>query len=190
MAKLAVDRVVEREAREAACRTDEIPLGMPEDPQMLPRVEGADAATREHLAARYGHAAIDVLELAAKSPELARRICPGAPDIAAEAAFAARREQVRSLADVLLRRTRLGLTHARELSQPGAEGPALAAAAIAGELGWDGERVARELERWSDVAAAEGLVPAGAEEPVAAAVPAEETGKEPLREGAGPEEAR
>jgi glycerol-3-phosphate dehydrogenase len=190
MAKLAVDRVVEREAREAACRTDEIPLGMPEDPQTLPRVEGADAATREHLAARYGHAAIDVLELAAKSPELAGRICPGAPDIAAEAAFAARREQVRSLADVLLRRARLGLTHARELSRPGAEGPALAAAAIAGELGWDGERVARELERWSEVAAAEGLVPAGAEEPVAAAAPAEETGREPLREGAAPEEAR
>jgi glycerol-3-phosphate dehydrogenase len=162
MAKLAVDRVVEREGREAPCRTHEIPLGMPEDPEGLPRVEGIDEEGREHLASRYGHAAIDVLELAQGSPELARPLCPGMPDIAAEAAFAARREQARSLADVLLRRTRLGLTSARELCRPGAEGPELAARALAGELDWDQDHVALELERWREVAAAEGLVPRAA----------------------------
>ena len=168
MAKLAVDRIVEREGRESPCRTHEIPLGMPEDPARLPQVEEIEGDTREHLAARYGHAAIDVLDLAASSPELARRICPSAPDIAAEAAFAARREQVRSLADVLLRRTRLGLTCARELTPADAEGPAIAAGALAGELGWDDQRVARELESWREVARAEGLVPA----PGGASVPA------------------
>ncbi|HEX2233152.1 MAG TPA: glycerol-3-phosphate dehydrogenase/oxidase [Thermoleophilaceae bacterium] len=188
MAKLAVDRVVEREGREAPCRTEEIPLGMPEGPEQLPRVEGVEQDTREHLAARYGHAANDVLELAASSPELRRRICAAAPDIAAEAAFAARREQVRSLADVLLRRTRLGLTCARELSEAGTDGPAIAARAIAGELGWDGDRVERELEGWRDVAKAEGLVPAGAGPPVPEPVPAE-SGRAPLQEGGAPEEA-
>jgi glycerol-3-phosphate dehydrogenase len=168
MAKLAVDRIVEREGRESPCRTHEIPLGMPEDPARLPQVEEIEGDTREHLAARYGHAAIDVLDLAASSPELARRICPSAPDIAAEAAFAARREQVRSLADVLLRRTRLGLTCARELTLADAEGPAIAAGALAGELGWEDQRVARELESWREVARAEGLVPA----PGGASVPA------------------
>jgi glycerol-3-phosphate dehydrogenase len=163
MAKLAVDRVVEREGRDAPCRTDDIPLGMPEDPDELPEVEGTDADTRAHLAARYGHAAVDVLKLASGSPKLAQRICPELPDIAAEAAFAARREQARSLADVLLRRTRLGLTCARALCAEGAEGPELAARAMAGELGWDDQRVLREVEGWKEVGRAEGLVPAARE---------------------------
>jgi glycerol-3-phosphate dehydrogenase len=202
MAKLAVDRIVEREGREAPCRTHEIPLGMPEDPERLPVVEGVDDETGLHLAARYGHAAMDVLELAAGSPELSRRLCPGAPDIAAEVAFAARREQVRSLPDVLLRRTRLGLTCARELCREDAEGPALAATALAAELGWDERRVARELEGWREVARAEGLVPAAAGAPAPAAgehapaggAPAptavpHEPERAPLREGGAPEEA-
>jgi glycerol-3-phosphate dehydrogenase len=159
MAKLAVDRIVEREGREAPCRTHEIPLGMPAADGELPEVEGVDEDSRAHLAGRYGHAAVDVLELAGADPELARRISPELPDLVAEATFAARREQVWSLADVLLRRTRLGLLDARKLSEQGAEGPALTAAALAGELGWDDSRVARELEDWREVARAEGLVP-------------------------------
>src|SRR5207302_4790073 len=41
LAKLAVDRIVERDGREAPCRTHEIPLGEPTDPERLERVEGA-----------------------------------------------------------------------------------------------------------------------------------------------------
>src|SRR5260221_314145 len=86
------------------------------------------------LAGRYGHAARDVLGVAGERGELAQPVVPGQPDLLAELAFAARREQARSLADVLLRRTRLGLLAAREL-----EGDALERAGIAlgGELGWD-----------------------------------------------------
>ena len=47
------------------------------------------------------------------------RCSPGHPDLLAEAAHAARREQARTVGDVLLRRTRLGLTAARELCAPG-----------------------------------------------------------------------
>ena len=43
------------------------------------------------------------------------RSSPGLPDLLAEVALAARREQARSIGDVLLRRTRLGLLAAREL---------------------------------------------------------------------------
>jgi glycerol-3-phosphate dehydrogenase len=161
MAKMAVDRVVEREGREAPCRTDEIPLGMPVDPGELPPVEGVDEDSRRHLAARYGHSALDVAELAAGTPELARRISPELPDLVAEALFAARREQARSVADVLLRRTRLGLLDARSLSADGAEGPELVARALAPELGWDEARVQAETERWRETARAEGLVPGG-----------------------------
>jgi glycerol-3-phosphate dehydrogenase len=68
-------------------------------------------------------------------------------------------EQARSLADVLLRRTRLGLLDARALSAPGSEGARLAARAVGGELGWDEARVEQELRNWAEVARLEGLVP-------------------------------
>jgi glycerol-3-phosphate dehydrogenase len=167
MAKLAVDRVVEREGREAPCRTEQIPLGMPVDPAELPEVDGVDEESVRHLAARYGYAAFDVLEQAQESPELRRRIVADLPDIAAEAAFAVRREQAGALSDVLLRRTRLGLTAARALCGD-TDGAEVAARAMGGELGWDDARVARELEDWGEVARAEGLVPEGGAVPVAA----------------------
>jgi glycerol-3-phosphate dehydrogenase len=160
---MAVDRIVEREGREASCRTDEIPLGMPVDLEELAAVEGVDDESRAHLAARYGYAARDMLELVATRPELAQRISPELPDLVGEAVFAARREQVRALADVLLRRTRLGLLDARGLCADGAEGPELVARALAPELGWDERRVSAELDAWREVARAEGLVPEAAE---------------------------
>jgi glycerol-3-phosphate dehydrogenase len=162
MAKLAVDRIVERDGREAPCRTHEIPIGLPEDVADLPDVPGVEHDSRVHLAARYGHAAGDVLRLAAAAPQLARRLSPDLPDIAAEAAFAAGHEQARSVADALLRRTRVGLLDARRLAAPGAEGPRLAARAMAGQLGWDEARVERELREWAEVMRLEALVPAGA----------------------------
>jgi glycerol-3-phosphate dehydrogenase len=159
MAKSAVDRIVEREGREAPCRTHEIPIGLPEDAASLPEVPGVDEGSRAHLAARYGHAARDVLRLAAAAPQLATRISPELPDITAEAAFAAGHEQARSVADVLLRRTRLGLLDARVLCAPDSEGARRAARAMAGELGWDDARVEQELRDWADVSRREGLVP-------------------------------
>jgi glycerol-3-phosphate dehydrogenase len=156
MAKVAVDRLVEREARDAPCRTHEIPLGEPADPETLPAVEGVDDDSRAALAARYGHAADDVLALAAERPELAERILPGLPDLLAEAVFAARREQAIAVGDVLLRRTRLGLLAGRELAEAGCDAPARVAQALAGELGWDEDRAEREAERFREEAAAEG----------------------------------
>jgi glycerol-3-phosphate dehydrogenase len=159
MAKLAVDRVVEREGRDAPCRTHEIQLGMPVDADELPDAPGVDGESRVHLAARYGHAANLVIRLAAVDSALATRISPDLPDIAAEAAFAADHEQAHTVADVLLRRTRLGLLDARRLCEPGAEGPVKVVRAMAGQLDWDEARVERELADWYDVARAEGLVP-------------------------------
>jgi glycerol-3-phosphate dehydrogenase len=159
MAKLAVDRIVEREGREALCRTHEIPLGMATDPSSLPGAEGLDQRQRHSLAHRYGHAAVEVLAIAAGDGALSSRVSPDLPDLVAEGAFAVRREQARSLADVLLRRTRLGLLDARRLAAPGAEGAEAMAHAIAAELGWtERERVA-QLDEWRRVAAVEGLVP-------------------------------
>ncbi|HSZ14457.1 MAG TPA: glycerol-3-phosphate dehydrogenase/oxidase [Solirubrobacteraceae bacterium] len=185
MAKQTVDRLVERDARDAPCRTHEIPLGQAIDAQELPRVAGVPEDSYQALAARYGHAAHDVLALAAErgSPkgtgELAQPIVAGLPDVLAEVALAARREQARSIGDVLLRRTRLGLLAARALTA-GAEasggsaalsgvsamsGSAPAAPApvqrvgdvMARELQWSRERLEHELASFAQEAAAEGI---------------------------------
>ena len=108
MAKMTVDRLVDREARDAPCRTHEIPLGATVAPADLPRVEGVPDETYAALAGRYGHAAHDVLAVARERAELAQPIVAGLPDLLAEVVYAARREQARTLGDVLLRRTRLG----------------------------------------------------------------------------------
>jgi glycerol-3-phosphate dehydrogenase len=163
MAKQVVDRMVERQGRQAPCQTSEIPLGMPASDEDLapPPGLGEDdlpSGWRELLAFRYGHAARHVLALAAQRPELARPIVPGQPDLLAEAAIAARLEQARSVADVLLRRTRLGLLAAPELRSAVAIAPV--AEALGDELGWSGRRVRTEAEAWVEVAAAEGIDPA------------------------------
>jgi glycerol-3-phosphate dehydrogenase len=163
MAKMTVDRLVERDARDAPCRTHEIPLGQAIAQQDLPRVEGVPAESYPALAARYGDAAHQVLALAAESnlahPELAQPIVPGLPDLLAEVVLAARKEQARSVGDVLLRRTRLGLLAARELG--GVGNPINRVAdVLARELGWSSERRGQEIERFAQEADAEGIMPA------------------------------
>ncbi|MBS1886222.1 MAG: glycerol-3-phosphate dehydrogenase/oxidase [Actinobacteria bacterium] len=158
MAKLTVDRLVEREGREAPCRTAEIPLGMEARPGDLEAPAGVGEEALAQLAFRYGHAARRVLDLARERPELAAPIVPGRPDLLAEVVLAARDEQARSLADVLLRRTRLGILAAPALRDPEARRPI--AAALGGELSWSEARVAAEIAAWDDVAAQEGVDPA------------------------------
>ena len=162
MAKLAVDRIVEREGRDAPCRTHEIPLGMAVEEAALPRVEGVPEESYAQLAGRYGYAARDVLMLAAERGELAQPILPGHPDLLAEALHAARREQARTVGDVLLRRTRLGLTGARALCASGERAAERVADAIGAELGWDAARRAAEVAAFRAEAEAEGLVVAAA----------------------------
>jgi glycerol-3-phosphate dehydrogenase len=157
MAKLAVDRVVERAGRQAPCRTHEVQLGEPVDPAALPRIEGLPESSYAALADRYGHAARAVLELASASAELAAPIVEGLPDLLAEAPYAAAHEQARTVGDVLLRRTRLGLLAARELCDPDSEAPERVARAMATQLGWDERRIAAEVEGFRREAHAEGI---------------------------------
>jgi glycerol-3-phosphate dehydrogenase len=126
-----------------------------------PGAEGAGELPEgalDQLAFRYGHAARNVLALAAERPELARPIVPGRPDLLAEAVIAAREEQARSVADVLLRRTRLGILAAPELRSAKSVLPV--AEAMGTELGWSRRRVRHEAQAWLEVRAAEGIDPA------------------------------
>ena len=157
MAKLAVDRLVEREGRDAPCRTSEIPLGQPVEAEALHAPAGIPAESVAALASRYGHAAEQVLAVAAERPELAEPIVPGLPDLLAEAAFSARHEQAATVGDVLLRRTRVGLLAGREVSEPGSRAPLRVAQVLARELGWDERRTENEVKSFQQEAIAEGI---------------------------------
>jgi glycerol-3-phosphate dehydrogenase len=160
MAKQTVDRLVEREGREAPCHTAEIPLGMEARAEDLEAPEGVGEESVSQLAFRYGHAARAVLDLAWKDPKLARPIVPGRPDLLAEVAIAASREQARCVADVLLRRTRLGILAAPQLRDAASVRPI--AELLGAELGWSRRQVKREAEAWPQAAALEGIDPAAA----------------------------
>jgi glycerol-3-phosphate dehydrogenase len=182
MAQRTVDRLVQREGRRARCRTAEIPLAEPQDPRELPHTDRVPAAAYPHLADRYGRDAGEVLTIAASDPRLATPILAGHPDLLAEAAFAACHEQARSVGDVLLRRTRLGLLAARELCDPRATVATQVADAMAPELGWNGSRRRKHVAAWEAEARAEGIFVSVSDEP-----PRGTQGPdEPLRPDPGP----
>ena len=139
MAKMVVDRMVERECREAPCRTHEIPLGHAVDPRELRTVAASSPRSRcDHLAGRYGHVRRATCSSSAASGRSWRApIVDGMPDLLAEALVAARFEQART------RRRRPAAPHA---PRP-ARGPAAASQdedavrarrrGDGAELGWD-----------------------------------------------------
>ncbi len=162
MAKMTVDRLVEREAREAPCRTHEIPLGQAVDPADLPRVEGVPPEAYEQLASRYGHAAHDVLAVAAERGELAQPILgttpgPGGPARRDGLQRAARAGDARSA-------TRCCAAPARRCSPRARSAIPAARRRCASRAPWrrssDGTRRARrrEAQAFLDEAAAEGIV--------------------------------
>jgi glycerol-3-phosphate dehydrogenase len=158
MAKQVVDRMVAREDREAPCRTADIPLGMAATEEDIATDLELPEAAAWQLSFRYGHAARSVLDIAAERPQLAEPIVPGRPDLLAEVVLAARAEQARSVADVLLRRTRLGLLAAPDLRD--GKVAARVAGLLGEELGWSDKRISEEAAAWPGVAEREGLDPA------------------------------
>jgi glycerol-3-phosphate dehydrogenase len=159
MAKMAVDRLVEREFRTAPCHTHEIPLGHAVDPRELRSRDLVPEDSLHHLANRYGHFAERVLDMCAEHPSLGAPIVEGMPDLLVEALVAVRYEQARSVPDVLLRRTRLGLLAGRRLVSDEAAVKRIAQV-MGTELGWNRRQVRREAERWREAVEEEQLVTA------------------------------
>jgi glycerol-3-phosphate dehydrogenase len=162
MAEQVVDRLVARDRREAPSRTEEIPLGLPIEPEDLAVAAGIDDVGRQHLAARYGYGASEVISIARSNPALAKPIVDDMPDRLAEVTIAVRKEQAQTVGDVLLRRTRLGILSARELVAGGGEIPMAVQRVVdvmANELGWDEARKLRECDEWQRIASAEGILP-------------------------------
>ena len=112
-------------------------------------VEGLDAdlvevptEIRETLRLRYGSRARLIGRMIAERPELAQRLSPDAPAIAAEVIHAVRHEFARSVDDFLVRRTSMvwRAPHAAWCSAPAV------ARLMAAELAWDHAREQAELD--------------------------------------------
>jgi glycerol-3-phosphate dehydrogenase len=137
MAEDTIDVVVARLGRRARCRTKRL------------RLHGGDGfrdtaptgTLAAHLGRRFGTAAVAVQALIDGDPSLAAELVPGLPYVRAEAVHAARHEMVRSLDDLLSRRTR-----ARLLDRAATASAAVAVARlVAPELGWDDDETARQV---------------------------------------------
>lgn len=104
------------------------------------RAQGLSDAAARHLIDLYGTRAPRVRALVAADPALAAALCPHSPAIAAQVRFAVEEEMARTLADVLLRRTMVGLAPCL-----GRDAAPTAARLMQKLLGWDEARVAAEL---------------------------------------------
>ncbi len=104
---------------------------------------GLDRGQAQHLGCVYGSLAPSILALAEQEPRLAERLCPEQPSIAAEIVRAVRDEWAVSLADVLLRRTPLGLHACQALDCLDT-----IAEHMARVVGWDAAKRARQVEAY------------------------------------------
>jgi glycerol-3-phosphate dehydrogenase len=129
-------------------------------------------AVCEHLIARYGSLATEVLDLIRGDKTLGRPLVEGHPYLRAEVAYAVTHEGALHAEDVLARRVRLLI----ESSDAGLAAAPEVTVIMAGLLGWNRKRRAAELRRYQDYATANAAAlraPARELEPTAAvAVPA------------------
>jgi glycerol-3-phosphate dehydrogenase len=72
--------------------------------QSLVREHNIPNDTAQHLAAKYGTSAKQILDLAKSEPDLSEPILPGLPALRAEVIFCARKEMATTIEDVLFRR--------------------------------------------------------------------------------------
>jgi glycerol-3-phosphate dehydrogenase len=117
-----------------------VPARLLDDPRGPAGLEPEQVA---RLLSTHGPRAAAVLERARRVPEGTARLCPGAPEIAAQVDWAVERELAVSLQDVLLRRTGLGSGPCRGLDC--AEAVARRMAAL---CGWSARRVEAELDAY------------------------------------------
>ena len=149
LAEEVTDRVLRRlkiKAKECITATQPLPGAAADlqavDEQLL-ACPGITLESRAHLLAVYGSRALLIKEIVDAKPKLGQAICAHSHAIGAEILFAYARELATTLADVLLRRTMIGLS-------PDQGRAALPRAiSIAREhLGWDAARADQEERRY------------------------------------------
>lgn len=104
-----------------------------------------DAEQIEHLVKLYGSRYTEVADLTLDEPELGERISPAHPDPIAQVVHAVRQEWAFTLRDYMLRRSDIGL-----LADQGRDAAEPVAQRMAELLGWDQERVGREVRAYHE----------------------------------------
>jgi glycerol-3-phosphate dehydrogenase len=159
MAKDAIDAAVDAlDGKIPASATENIALIGAEGYQAawnkrgkIARAFGVHTARIEHLLNRYGVLTDELLDLIKDDPSLAEAL-PGADDyIGAEVVYAASHEGALHLDDVLARRTRISI----EAWDRGVSAAPVAAKLMGGVLGWDEERIEKEVSYYLKRVAAE-----------------------------------
>ncbi len=172
MAKMTVDRLVERDARDAPCRTHEIPLGQAIAVEELPRVEGVGGwdpiptrrspratATPPTTCSRWPGMGVR------PAPSWPSRSSPACPTCSPRSSWrlAASRRAASATCCCAAPASGCSPPASSSTSRP-TRRPAVSSAPVqrvaetlARELGWDAGRLALELERFSDEAREEGM---------------------------------
>ncbi|MGN9839273.1 FAD-dependent oxidoreductase [Nonomuraea sp. H19] len=141
LAEHAVDEVAARLGRKTASRTRKLDLpGRPPEEFGFEQESELPAAEARRLVRVYGARARQVTALIASSETLSRTVGPSTGLRAGEVVFTIREEEAVSLADVLARRTMIGLEP--DLGQGAMDS---VAAVCAAELGWDEAETTRQL---------------------------------------------
>jgi glycerol-3-phosphate dehydrogenase len=157
MAKDVVDAAVENFPRPVPPSvTGELPLlgadGLPAvraSAQRLADDYGVPVISVEHLVAKYGSVAVEILELIRADKSLGLPLTGGAPYLRAEVAYAVTHEGALHVTDVLARRVRLLI----ESADSGAAAAPEVAAIMAPLLGWNRRRRAAEVREYQAFAA-------------------------------------
>jgi glycerol-3-phosphate dehydrogenase len=152
MAKDVVDAAVKALGRPVAPSTTEnVPLlgavGLEQARQSFSRSGAAQGLTQaqiERLLGRYGSLVLDLDELIARRPDLARPIGGAADYLRVEPVYSATHEGALHLDDVLTRRTHIAI----EAEDHGLTAAAEVASLMAPELGWDQARLAEEMDHY------------------------------------------
>ncbi|WP_283138641.1 glycerol-3-phosphate dehydrogenase/oxidase [Rhizohabitans arisaemae] len=153
MAKDAVDAVAHGlDGRVPPSCTDRIPLvgaeGYPalwNSRYRLAHTSGLHVARIEHLLQRYGSMIDEVLGLIAEDPSLGHPLTGADDYLRAEMVYAATHEGARHLNDVLTRRTHISI----ETFHRGLAVAEEVATLLAGPLGWDDDKIKREVEYYT-----------------------------------------
>jgi glycerol-3-phosphate dehydrogenase len=116
----------------------------------LARSAGLSEQTLAHLLRRHGDRTTEVLQRIAEDPSLGRQLHPETLHVRAEVVTAVQDEGARTLADIMLRRLRIGL----ELADGGVSIAPDVAALAAPILGWQEADVAAQVEQYRRFSAA------------------------------------
>ena len=158
MATDAVDFALGDRAKDMPSITERIPLvgavgleALGRRATVVARTYGWSGQMVDHLLHRYGSLLGDLVDAIAARPDLARPLEHAPAYLRAEIVYAATHEGVLHLEDVMLHRTRLNY----EMRDRGLAALPEIAALVGETLGWDEQRMAAEIESYTQRARAE-----------------------------------